>query len=403
MKFPAWRLGGKLVATLFLLLGAVGAFFAGFGFNIFGKVSLVFLLPCLILSLAFVLAIWRLWRAPRRSIYALAMAALAGMWVCIPLGYRLWQDIFYRDYAAPIVGHTDSIELVYEGHKDSSSHVFSVDDAMSAGFSELRVGDQLYRVTLASPAYVRRNAPAARPRYRVIEKVKTPKEKSWSSNWPGRGDIEISVLDTQSGEVIGRWHGPAKTGWGGPMAREFLSDVLKPSTQRYLPTPPQSKGTITALKQASGDLGDVTWVPMHGCPAQFRAEAGRCGSAGTELHTPDWTYGGLRGHTSIVCSAEGIYVFSFDGEFTPAGYANNRVGVVLLSSDGSLLAHASALVPGLDQLHRQLVPMVESVERQGNNLALQTLYRTMQTPAALQYAASLALELTPVRQEPGRL
>lgn len=394
MNFVHWRFAGKLLGTLLLLSGAAGALFAGFAFSRFGTFYQVSLLAGLALSLAFLAALWRLWRAPERSIFALVMVGLGGIWVCAPLACRFVQGILYRDYAAPIDGHAASVELVYEGYQSPFNHVFSLAEAIAAGFSELRV-DGLAYTAHHELSYVRRNASGQRPRYRVIEKVITPPEKPWAGNWPERGDIEISVLDTQSGQVIGRWHGPTERGLRGPMAGKFVGTVLKPSMVQHAPVAYDDKGTIVGIEAGAGEFPRIERVPLHGCPAAYSVETGRGEMRSTELHTPGWNYGVLRGHTSVVCTAEGIFVSSFGGYYTRQGYTNNLVDVLQLSEDGITMAQVHATVPELDQRFRALLLVVERIERQGDRLVLRTLYYTAGQPATLRYIVDLALELAP--------
>jgi len=394
MHLIHWRFAGRLLGTLFLATGAVGALLAGFALSRLGTFYQLSLAAGLALSLAFQAALWRLWRGPERSIFVLVMVGLGAIWVCVPLAYRLAQGLLYRDHAAPIDGHATSVELVYEGYPSPDHHVFSLVEAATAGFSELRVDDLAY--TARHPlAYVRRKASGERPRYRVIEKVITPPEMPWAGNWPERGDIEISVLDTQSGEVIGRWHGPTERGLRGPMAGKFVSAILKPSKVQHAPVAYDNKGTIAGIEEGAGQFPRIEPVPLHGCPAAYSVEPGRGEMRSTELHTPGWNYGVLRGHTSVVCTAEGIFVSSFSGYYSRQGYTNNLVDVLQLSDDGITIAQIHAKVPELDQRFRALLPVVERIERQGDRLVLHTLYYTAGQPATLRYIVDLALELAP--------
>ena len=398
MEYPGWRLARKVLATLLLLFCAVVAFLSGFGFNIYGRVFLIFLLPCFLLSLGFLYAIWRLWKAPARSIFACVMITLGAMWLLVPLGWKLYQTVIYRDFGTPIAGHANAIELVYQGYPSRSDHVFSLGYALASPFSELRIGDDLFVPGTAPQRYLRKAAGPQRPRYKVIERLVTPPEKSWSTHWPGRGDVEMSVIDTTTGEVIGRWNGPTKGGWRGPMASAFLVDLLRPSSGRRVLREDAIPGTVIALEEASGNWPGQGRIPLSGCPEHFSAHWDTGYARPVELHAGNWSYGGLQGESSVVCNAEGIFIFSFS---RPYAY-DNIVEFVQLADDGKVLAQALVKLPQLDPRLKDLMPMVQSVERRGGKLALRTLYRNSSSSSELRYIAEVELPLTPGEGNDGR-
>jgi hypothetical protein len=397
MQFLNRPNAARVCARLLLLYCALHSLSASLGAVLLGPIFLMALIPCVALACVFLAAIWRLWRKPGRSRFVNVTVALGVAWSGIPLAVRLYQGVFYHDVLPASAAPAESIELVYQGHDSPTDHVLSLDYLLTMDFAQLRVEDDVFVAAAPYGNYRRQAGGQPRPRYRVTERVIKSRSHSWAGNWPGHGDIEISVLDTQTGKQLGLWHGPEKDGWRGPMAMDFLTRVLRPvggtRTQRY----PERTGSLLAVQEVAGP-GPVT-APKDGKPSRSACPPASVAMMPgpyvqhLELHANGWIYGMDRHPRSIVCGPDGFFVFYL------GGYADrDAVKVIHLSTAGQVLGVADAVIPELAQRFAGRVPLVESAALDGAKLAFRTGYYlpAWGKPAASHEVANLEVTLDPV-------
>lgn len=395
MQFLNRRTVGRVGATLLLLYCALRAIGAALAFSLLGPLFLLTLVPCAALACVFLGAAWRLWRPAGHSRFAKITVVLCALWVALPLAAPAYQALLYPDAIPASAAPATAIEMVYQGHDNPSDHVLSLGYLLTMDFAQLRVADDVYVAAAPYGNYWRQEGGPQRPRYRVTERVIKSRSRAWAGNWPGRGDIEISVLDTQTGKQLGVWHGPEKDGWRGPMAMDFLTRVLRPEggqrSQRFSERP----GRLLGVQEVDGPApGDNKAPSRSGCPPRSVTTLPGPYVQQLELRANGWTYGMLRQPNSIVCGPDGFFAFSL-GEYGDSG----SVQVIHLSADGAVLGVANATIPELAQRFAGRVPLVESASLAGAKLAFRTgYYLPAQGKLDDQHVtADLEVTLDPVR------
>jgi hypothetical protein len=244
----------------------------------------------------------------KRKIAAISVVSIFLILSNYPPIAALRAAAFGIDSTKPVHQGASTIELVHEGHDRRSQPVFSIAYAMKAGFAEIYMGaDKYHRTGDGGAVYLRTPAPAQRPRYKVTETVVSPNYFNLSS-WPYRGDIRIAVVDTHTNTEIGRWHGPGR-GWAGDQAGRFAASVLKPGTASRLGEPRYPIGTSVIIEPGTISIQQMPDARVaRACPQSYSILRNNV-SQMVEVRTPAWSVGVPRYPDSVLCSADGVFVF----------------------------------------------------------------------------------------------
>ncbi|HEY8101971.1 MAG TPA: hypothetical protein VIF82_14595 [Burkholderiaceae bacterium] len=356
----------RVLTTLALLYTAIACLILPAAFSFLPP---IFLLLCVLAFVVLVFmgfAVKQLWTRPKFSLLVwLALMPFAFL-VAYPIGKFGFETLSNRDLVNPIVNGTRTIEISRLGYARPNDAILALSYVFDVGFDTVDISGKRY-LKIEPDGYLlkQRASNEDKPQYLVVDQVVKP-NVDHSAIWPRRGDMKIVVIDRSNNKEIGVWNGPGP-GWPGPQAAMFIQNVLKPGKVGIDGKRNYQKVFAGIIPLTATDTLEPSYLtnPISNCPPNYSVVI-HGDSVFTQIKTSDWIFGKSAIVKGVVCTSEGVFVFSNEGW--------NTVRMDWLSPTGKIITQVSFDLDSPELPKSSTFNKYVSVIRDGNKLSIRYAY-----------------------------